>query len=140
MKNTYTLILGDAATDADSMTFTRVDSVRTYASQEAAEAAGEAALQAGTDSWCIPELYAGTLVFAPKPHELLRAAIAAGLTQQDALDAFAAPPDHPAVLAAQELGSDDVQVDARALISPADAGTWVQAWVWVPACETCEEA
>ena len=64
--------------------------------------------------------------------ELLRAAIAAGLTQQDAIEAFAAPADHPAVQAAQDWNNvDEVQVDSRALISPADEGTWVQAWVWV---------
>jgi len=63
--------------------------------------------------------------------DLLREAIAAGLTQQDAIEAFAAPAGHPAVLAAQELNNDELQVDGRALISPTSVGTWVQAWVWV---------
>lgn len=68
MNATYTLILGNASTGDDFMTFTRVDSVRTYATQDEAEAAGEAALMAGTDSWCIPELYTGTLRIEPIEH------------------------------------------------------------------------
>lgn len=29
-------------------------------------------------------------------------------------------------------GSRDVEVDSEPLFSPADHGTWVSAWVWVP--------
>lgn len=63
MKSTYTLIVGDAVIDCDSMEFMRVDSISTYSNREAAEDAAEAALMAGADSWCIPELYTGTLGF-----------------------------------------------------------------------------
>ena len=31
--------------------------------------------------------------------------------------------------------NDDVQIDDDAKVSVADEGTWVQAWVWVPAKE-----
>lgn len=35
--------------------------------------------------------------------------------------------------ARQEHGSDEIEIDEDAGTSPADEGTWVQAWVWLPA-------
>lgn len=63
MKTTYTLIVGDADTYTYSMEFHRIDSIRTYADLDAAVAAGEAAIEAGASSWCIPELYTWTLTY-----------------------------------------------------------------------------
>lgn len=69
MKTTYTLIVGDAWTDDDTdvrvMRFSTVDSIGTYDSLDAAMDAGEAALEAGHDSWCIPETFDGRIVFGP---------------------------------------------------------------------------
>jgi hypothetical protein len=65
------------------------------------------------------------------PRELLQAAIKAGLTAGEALEAFHEP--HPAIDKARDMyQNDDVQVDYNALTSEAALGTWVQAWVWVP--------
>lgn len=63
MKTTYTLIVGDAATQDGLMEFLQIDSIRTYLTYSDAQAAGEAALLAGADSWCIPETYDGVLLF-----------------------------------------------------------------------------
>lgn len=46
----------------------------------------------------------------------------------------------PALLAAANdlHASDDIEIDDVAGTSPTDEGTWVQAWVWVPAPELPE--
>jgi hypothetical protein len=41
--------------------------------------------------------------------------------------------------ARERYGSDSVQVDEDADFSESDEGTWVQAWVWVPAEDTEED-
>lgn len=63
MKTSYTLIVGVSTTDDEKMRFSRIDSIRTYPSLDSAEEAGEAALMAGADSWCIPETFEGEIGF-----------------------------------------------------------------------------
>jgi hypothetical protein len=46
--------------------------------------------------------------------------------------------EHPAIQAARDLyGSDTIEFDAEPQVSEGAAGTWVQAWVFVP-IETLE--
>lgn len=108
----YTLIIGDAGTDDTSMVFQSVTSIRTFASLESAQEAGEAALMAGADAYVIPQAYRGSVTF-PATEEV-------GATA------------HPAVQAARGLyGSDTIEFDAEPQVSEGATGTWVQAWVFV---------
>ena len=58
----YTLILGNAWTDEESINFVSIREIRTYATYEEAEEAGEAALfEPHGDTYVIPQAYIGTI-------------------------------------------------------------------------------
>lgn len=60
--------------------------------------------------------------------------------QASAIKAFAQP-NHPAVaVASREYGTDEIEVDAEAMISESEDGCWVSAWVWVASNEYEPEA
>lgn len=63
----YTLIVGDAATWEEGgigfITFQAIDQITTHDSLAEAEAAGEAALQAGKDTWVVPQAFDGIIYF-----------------------------------------------------------------------------
>ena len=52
-------------------------------------------------------------------------------------------PERPAASPAQiarargQYQSDDIQIDDDAVLSKADEGVWVQAWVWLGKAEEC---
>ena len=54
------------------------------------------------------------------------------MTTQDT-PTYATPEQISAARELYALGSDDnIEIDDNALVSTADDGVWVQAWVWVP--------
>lgn len=67
-------------------------------------------------------------------HELIQCIVDQGVTQADFIHYFATD-DQALIDAARERyvdSSDDIEIDPFPLISEADEGTWVSAWVWVP--------
>lgn len=54
-----------------------------------------------------------------------------GIDQGQALNHFGVKDEHPYVEAARKRTNDNLEIDDCPLISEADNGVWVSAWIWV---------
>jgi len=72
--------------------------------------------------------------------QLLAYLVSQGLCFMDCVRAFGAPTNDPHVIAARQLGGDDVQIDNDTTLSEAEEGKWVMSWLWVSNTEAGVES
>lgn len=108
--------------------------------------------QEGVDA-ILENIRAAIKAASASPVEQFKALLAGGLTQGEVLSALHdADPEvknHDGTIEAarSNYADDDCEIDAKPLLSVADGGVWVSAWVWVRtdhdedgrSCDNCGE-